>query len=88
MVGPRLVSPAGYLVGVGVVGDEAAPQIRGWGVPDDPTLLPNPRACLSLCGACLGLKRALLPELGYFDENYFHYFEGDRLLLQRPPPRV
>jgi GT2 family glycosyltransferase len=28
-----------------------------------------------VCGACLGIKRELLPELGYFDENYFHYFE-------------
>ena len=75
VVGPRLVNPAGYLVGAGVVGEESAPRIRGWGVPDDPALFAEPTVCLSLCGACLGLKRALLPELGYFDENYFHYFE-------------
>ncbi|HHW12144.1 MAG TPA: glycosyltransferase family 2 protein [Firmicutes bacterium] len=75
VVGPRLVSPDGYLVGAGVVGTETAPIIRGWGVPDDPALFAEPTACLSICGACLGLKRALLPELGYFDENYFHYFE-------------
>ena len=75
IVGPRLVSPDGFLVGAGVVGDEAHPVIRGWGVPDEPSLFSVPTSCLSLCGACLGLKRALLPQLGNFDENYFHYFE-------------
>jgi GT2 family glycosyltransferase len=75
VVGPRLVTPDGFLVGAGVIGDETNPVIRGWGQPDDPALFAEPTVCLSVCGACLGLKRELLPELGYFDENYFHYFE-------------
>lgn len=75
VVGPRLVSPDGFLVGVGVVGTNEQPVIRGWGEPDRSDLYNEPTECLSVCGACLGLKRKLLPELGYFDEHYFHYFE-------------
>lgn len=75
VAGPRLVTPDGFLVGAGVVGDEANPNLRGWGEPDDPARFAEPTACLSICGACMGLKRDLLPELGYFDENFFHYFE-------------
>lgn len=75
VVGPRLVSPDGFLVGAGVVGTNEQPVIRGWGEPDRPDLYNEPTECISLCGACLGLKRELLPVLGYFDEHYFHYFE-------------
>ena len=75
VVGPRLISPDGFLVGAGVVGANAHPIIRGWGEPDHPQLYAQVTACLSICGACMGIKRELLPELGYFDENYFHYFE-------------
>ncbi len=75
VVGPRLVSPDGFLVGVGVIGTYAQPVIRGWGEPDQPDLYNQTTECISICGACMGIKRELLPELGYFDENYFHYFE-------------
>lgn len=72
---PRLVNPEGYLVGVGVVGTNAKPVLRGWGEPDEPQRYNQYCECLSIGGACMGIKRQLLPELGYFDENYFHYFE-------------
>jgi len=60
IVGPRLINPTGYLVGI--------PVVKG-------TFIEQPQSCLALGGACLGIKRALIPELGYFDEHYFHYFE-------------
>jgi GT2 family glycosyltransferase len=75
VVGPRLVNPEGLLVGVGVVGTNARPIIRGWGEPDEPQRYHEPIAVLSVCGACMGIKRSLLPVLGVFDEHYFHYFE-------------
>lgn len=75
VVGPRLVNPEGYLVGVGVTGTNAKPVLRGWGEPDEPSRYNRYRECLSVGGACMGIKRQLLPELGYFDEHYFHYFE-------------
>ena len=75
VVGPRLVNPEGYLVGVGVVGTNAKPILRGWGEPDEPHRYNQYFNCISIGGACMGIKRQLLPELGYFDENYFHYFE-------------
>lgn len=75
VVGPRLVNPDGYLAGTGVVGTNARPVIRGWGEPDDPERYKQAIPVLSVCGACMGIKRSLLPVLGLFDENYFHYFE-------------
>lgn len=75
VVGPRLVNPEGFLVGVGVVGTNAEPILRGWGEPDEPHRYNQYSDCVSIGGACMGIKRRLLPELGFFDENYFHYFE-------------
>lgn len=75
VVGPRLVNPEGLLVGVGVIGTNARPVIRGWREPDDPERYNQPLEVLSVCGACMGIKRHLIPELGLFDEHYFHYFE-------------
>lgn len=75
VVGPRLVNPEGLLVGVGVVGTNARPIIRGWGEPDEPERYNQTIECLSVCGACMGIKRDLLSVLGFFDEKYFHYFE-------------
>jgi len=75
VVGPRLVNPQGFLVGVGVVGTNAHPVLRGWGEPDEPHRYGEYTDCISICGACMGIKRKLLSILGYFDENYFHYFE-------------
>lgn len=75
VVGPRLVNPEGLLVGTGVIGTNARPVIRGWGEPDEPGKYDEPAEVLSVGGACMGIKRSLLPVLGYFDEHYFHYFE-------------
>lgn len=75
LVGPRLVSPEGRLVGVGVVGDAKSPSIRGWMEPDEPTRYATSTDCLSLCGACIGMKRGLIPFIGLFDPVFFHYFE-------------
>lgn len=75
VVGPRLVDPQGYLVGVGVVGTNAEPIIRGWGEPDEVGRYSQLTSVLSVSGACMGIKRSLLPVLGLFDEHYFHYFE-------------
>lgn len=75
VVGPRLVNPMGFLVGVGVMGTNAHPVLRGWGEPDNPESYRIPCECLSVCGACFGIKRELIPSLGLFDEHYFHYFE-------------
>lgn len=75
VVGPRLVNPEGLLVGTGVVGTNARPVIRGWGEPDEPGRYNQTIECLSICGACMGIKRDLLSVLGFFDDKYFHYFE-------------
>ncbi len=75
VVGPRLINPEGLLVGVGVVGANARPVLRGWGEPNEPHRYNKNLEVLSVCGACMGIKRQLLPILGLFDEHYFHYFE-------------
>jgi GT2 family glycosyltransferase len=75
VVGPRLVNPEGLLVGVGVVGTNANPVIRGWKEPNEANRYNDTLEVLSVCGACMGIKRQNISELGLFDENYFHYFE-------------
>ncbi len=75
VVGPRLVNPSGLLVGVGVVGTNAHPLFRGWNEPNEPDRYNKQLEVLSVGGACMGIKRELIPKLGLFDEHYFHYFE-------------
>ncbi len=75
VVGPKLVSPKGFIFGAGVVGTNAHPVIRGLGEPNLPSRYNRITECLSVGGACMGIKRELLPKLGLFDEHYFHYFE-------------
>jgi GT2 family glycosyltransferase len=75
VVGPKLVNPDGYIVSAGVIGANAHPANRGWGQFDQSDLYQQTIEVLSVCGACMGIKRALLPQLGLFDETYFHYFE-------------
>lgn len=75
VVGPRLVTPDGYIAGAGVVGTYTHPVIRGWGEPDEPWRYDKTMEVLSVSGCCMLLRRDLLPALGLFDEAYFHYFE-------------
>lgn len=75
IVGPKLLNPQGLLVGAGVIGTNAKPVIRGWMAEDNPERFGYPLDCLSLCGACILLKRRLIPSLGLFDPAFFHYFE-------------
>ena len=75
VAGPKLINSRGFIMGAGVVGSNARPVIRGWGEPDGPEKYHQAMEVLSVCGACMGIKRALLSGLGLFDEHYFHYFE-------------
>lgn len=75
VVGPKLVNEDSLIVGAGVVGTHLHPIIRGWGQPDLPNRYHQVTECLSIGGSCMGIKRKLLSELGFFDENFFHYFE-------------
>ena len=74
-VGPKLLTPDGRIFGAGVIGTNAQPVIRGWMARDDSKRFDYPLECISLCGACMGTKRALIAELGLFDPAFFHYFE-------------
>jgi hypothetical protein len=75
VVGPKLINHQGFIVGAGVVGTNAHPVIRGWGEPNHENTYNQSMECLSVGGACMGIKRGLLSTLGLFDEHYFHYFE-------------
>lgn len=75
VVGPRLINESGLIVGAGVVGTNAAPQIRLWLKPEFMAASDRVLDCLSVCGAAYMIKRRLVPELGLFDERYFFYYE-------------
>lgn len=83
LVGPKLLSPDGRVIGAGVIGTNANPINRGFNLPDDHHRYNFPMDCISLCGAALLAKRTLLKEkIGLFDPNYFHYFEETDLCFQ------
>ncbi|HEX3047080.1 MAG TPA: glycosyltransferase family 2 protein, partial [Bacillota bacterium] len=75
LVGPRLVTPDGFIAGAGVVGTYSHPIIQGWGEPDEACRYNKIQEVISISGCCMMLRRGLLPALGLFDEDYFHYFE-------------
>lgn len=75
LVGPKLLSPDGRIVGAGVVGTNASPVLRGWMEPDEAGRFGFAMECISLCGACLAVRRSTLSAIGLFDPTYFHYFE-------------
>lgn len=74
VVGSKLLSENNHIMGSGVIGTNANPQIRGWMEPDNGQF--NKQIdCISVCGACMMIKRENIPTLGLFDENYFFYYE-------------
>jgi GT2 family glycosyltransferase len=75
LVGPRLITPDGFIAGAGVVGTYTHPVIRGWGEPDEVWRYNKIQDVISISGCCMLLRRDLLKVLGLFDEQYFHYFE-------------
>jgi GT2 family glycosyltransferase len=75
VVGPRLVNEQGRIVGAGIVGTNAEPEIRLWMQREIDAEDRRCIDCLSVCGAAYMIKRALVPVLGLFDERYFFYFE-------------
>lgn len=77
VVGPKLLTPEGRIAfaGAGVVGTNRHPVPRGSGEPDGPDVYDRPHECLAVVGACLMIRRDLIPILGLFDEGYFFYWE-------------
>jgi GT2 family glycosyltransferase len=82
-VGPKLLFPDGRISSAGVVGTNAHPICRGLNEPGDHERFNFPMDCISLCGAALLTRRALLKDrIGLFDPAYFHYFEETDLCFQ------
>lgn len=75
VVGPKMITPDGRIASAGVVGTELNPKLRGFLEPDRPDRYNKVESCVSVLGACYGIKRSLLPVIGYFDESFFMYFE-------------
>lgn len=75
VVGPKLINDSGRIVGCGVVGSNASPKIRGWLKMDGKDKYCTEIQCISVCGACMMIKRSNIPILGMMDEHYPFYFE-------------
>lgn len=75
VVGPKLITPEGLIAGAGVVGTVSKHHIRGFLEPDVEGRYEEEEECLSISGACYGIRRNLLSEIGLFDESFFLYFE-------------
>ncbi|MEW6663471.1 MAG: glycosyltransferase family 2 protein [Bacillota bacterium] len=74
VVGNRQINAEGQLAGAGVIGDYPF-QYRGWGLPFRQDLYDREEEVISISGACMMIKRELLPVLHLLDERYFFYFE-------------
>lgn len=75
VVGPKLLTPEGLDAGAGVVGTVSNHHIRCFLQPHNPHRFLEEEECLSISGACYGIRRSLLPKIGLFDESFFLYFE-------------
>jgi GT2 family glycosyltransferase len=75
IVAPKLINKDGQLTGCGVIGTNANPYVRGWLEQDSPDKYNKQIECVSVCGACMMIKRANIKELGLMDERYPFYFE-------------
>lgn len=74
VVAPKLVNENDLIMGAGVMGTNADPQIRGWRVPDTGQF-DTQKDCLSICGAAMMVKVPVFMELGGFRPEYRHYHE-------------
>ncbi|WCK56165.1 glycosyltransferase family 2 protein [Aneurinibacillus sp. Ricciae_BoGa-3] len=72
---PKLINQDGLITGCGVVGTNANPNVRGWLEPDSPDKYNEKIECVSVCGACMMIKRENIKQLGLLDERYPFYFE-------------
>jgi len=75
VVGPKLINSQNKITGCGVIGTNAKPVIRGWMEPNRSDKYNLKMECVSVCGACMMIKRGNIPQLGLMDERYPFYFE-------------
>jgi hypothetical protein len=80
VVGPKLIFPNGRIGGAGIVGTDKERRIRGW-YEIDTGQYNKTEEVVSLCGACMLLKRKPFEEVGGFDERFHHYFEETDLII-------
>lgn len=82
VVGPKMTTKAGIIVGAGVTKLDQYCSSRGHGEFNRIGLYDQIEDCYSVGGACYLVKRKILEKVGYFDESYFFYFEETDLSLR------
>lgn len=81
VVAPLLLNQDQRIGGAGVIGTVSKREIRWWMEPYDKhrAALLTPKECISVCGACMLMRRTAFEDCQGFDENYFFYFEETHL---------
>lgn len=82
VVGPKMTTKSGLIVGAGVTKLDQYCSSRGQGEWNQIGLYDQIEDCYSVGGACYLVKRKILERVGYFDESYFFYFEETDLSLR------
>jgi GT2 family glycosyltransferase/glycosyltransferase involved in cell wall biosynthesis len=82
VIGPKLIDSKGRITGAGVVGSNQNFWARGFREQNGPGRYDRAQDCISVSGAVFGIRRSLLDSIGYFDENYFMYYEDTDYAFQ------
>lgn len=80
-VAPLLLDSDGKIGGAGVTGTVSARKIRWWREPYEKykDKLRAEKECISVCGACMLMRRSAFLDCQGFDPNYVFYFEETSL---------
>lgn len=80
-VAPLLLDEEGKIGGAGVTGTVSSRRIRWWREPYEQhkDKLRAPKECISVCGACMLVRRTAFEDCQGFDENFFFYFDETSL---------
>lgn len=81
VVAPLLLDNEGRIGGAGVIGSVTQREIRWWREPYAKRAgqLRSIKECISVCGACMLIRREAFEDCQGFDENYFFYYEETHL---------
>jgi GT2 family glycosyltransferase len=82
VIAPKLLNPAGLVNAHAVLGTNLDNDLSWYWLKPDGPIFDDELEAVTLCGACIIIKRELFWEMGGFDERFFHYYEEKDLIYK------